>query len=134
MMHNFMAKPGTQKMIVNVYSPAVVLAADTDTAAGVGLGIGAAAIAFGNIIKTSYFREGASADVLVAETLGVIGTWSSGGWLLIDATNMKGWYQYGIPNACLVNGAKWVDIGIEIPDDKGTSVQIHIDLVRSLAW
>jgi len=48
---------------------------------------------------------------------------------------MPGWYEFGVPDAALANGAKWVDInlGMAAADD-AESTQIHIDLIRSVAW
>jgi len=66
-----------------------------------------------------YWREdegnvGATAVTLVA---GTRGTWSSGGFVEKDATNMPGFYELGIPDAALATGADWV--GMQI---KGTGI------------
>jgi hypothetical protein len=66
-----------------------------------------------------YWREdagdvGATAVSLVA---GTRGTWTSGGFVEKDATNMPGFYELGIPNAALATGADWV--GMQI---KGTGI------------
>jgi hypothetical protein len=95
--------------------------------------IGEEGFAHTSFESAGYFREGASAAVAITLAAGTLGTYTSGGWKEIDATNMPGCYQFGIPNACLANGAKWVDINIQ--DDGATHpIQLHIDLVRSVAW
>ena len=51
-----------------------------------------------------YIAEGGAADVSVAPVTGVLGTYSSGAWVQVDAANMPGLYQFGIPNAALATG------------------------------
>jgi hypothetical protein len=60
-------------------------------------------------IVWKYWREdsgnaGASSVTLVTATRG---TWTSGGFIEIDATNLPGWYEIGIPDAVLATGASW---------------------------
>lgn len=38
------------------------------------------------------------------------GTWTSGGFVAVDGTNMPGWYQLGVPNAAFASGARGVII------------------------
>ena len=42
-----------------------------------------------------------------------LGTWASGGFIVVDATNMPGAYTLGVPDAALASGAKWVIIMIK---------------------
>jgi hypothetical protein len=39
-----------------------------------------------------------------------VGTWASGGFVVVDGTNMPGLYQLGIPDAALASGASQVVI------------------------
>jgi hypothetical protein len=133
MMHQFFVKPGTTGLIVPVFVAAPSTLADV----GVLTGQGSGTVLFGDITKSSYYRpQGAAkgADVVIAMATMTVGSWASGGWVAIDATNMPGWYQFGVPDAALLHGSSYVAIGLEIPDTEGSSVQILIHLVRSLAY
>ncbi len=57
-----------------------------------------------------YHREGAASPVVVTLVDATVGTYTSSGFKATDGTNMPGTYEFGIPNAALVTGAKWVDI------------------------
>jgi len=57
-----------------------------------------------------YLREGAAAPVAVTLADLVVGTWASGGFKEIDATNMPGFYQVGVPNAAIAAGANSVSM------------------------
>jgi hypothetical protein len=48
-----------------------------------------------------YYVEGQGSSVQVSLQNMTLGTWVSGGFKEVDATNMPGWYQIGIPNAAL---------------------------------
>lgn len=52
-----------------------------------------------------YWRDGDSAATSITTGAGTLGTWSSGGIKEMDATNMPGWYEIGVPNAVLASGA-----------------------------
>lgn len=56
-----------------------------------------------------YYREaagtGATQVTLATQT---IGTWATGGFVELDATDMPGWYEIGVPNAVLATGADFV--------------------------
>lgn len=60
---------------------------------------------------TAYYKRdtdtGSTAISLASATLG---TWTSGGFKEVDSTNMKGVYEFGVPNACLASGAGQVVI------------------------
>lgn len=58
-----------------------------------------------------YIRDDQGATVQVTLATMTLGTWTTGGFIEIDAVNMPGWYEIGVPNAALVSGA---------------SVQIHL--------
>ncbi len=57
-----------------------------------------------------YYRQGAASATSMTLVTMTVGTWTSLGFKEIDATNMPGWYQLGIPNAALAAGAKSVKI------------------------
>jgi len=56
-----------------------------------------------------YRRQGANASVAVSLVTATLGTWSSGGFIVVDGTNMPGRYEIGIPNAAIAGGAAYVD-------------------------
>jgi len=53
-------------------------------------------------------RECDSSTAVVSLSGGTVGTWSSGGFKEVDATNMPGLYEVGIPNAAIASGSKSV--------------------------
>lgn len=57
-----------------------------------------------------YLREGAATPVAVTLADMTVGTWASGGFKEIDATNMPGFYQVGVPNAAIATGANSVSM------------------------
>lgn len=64
---------------------------------------GLAGLVFNTAGLTCYYRKGATgsptAVTLATQTVG--GAWSSGGFVEVDATNMKGVYRFDIPNAVI---------------------------------
>lgn len=50
-----------------------------------------------------YYCSGTMATSITLATM-TVGTWATGGFIQIDATNMPGWYQFGIPNAAIASG------------------------------
>lgn len=77
-------------------------------------GAGLAGLVYNSGSLTAYYHRDtdttATAMTLVTMT---VGTWTSLGFKEIDATNMPGWYQLGIPNAALASGAKSVAIHLK---------------------
>ncbi len=55
-----------------------------------------------------YYREGAATATAITLATMTLGTWATGGFIVIDGTNMPGCYQLGIPDAALATGAKSV--------------------------
>jgi len=51
-----------------------------------------------------YFAGDLSNDVQITLATASLGTWTSGGFVAVDNTNMPGWYEIGIPNAALDGG------------------------------
>lgn len=57
-------------------------------------------------LVASYWRPGGSRTAITLATLAsVTASYSSGGFIEIDATNMKGWYRLDLPDAVLATGA-----------------------------
>ena len=52
-----------------------------------------------------YYREGTASAVAITLATMTLGTWATGGFVVIDGTNMPGCYQIGIPDAALLTGA-----------------------------
>src|ERR1035438_2329247 len=55
-------------------------------------------------------NSGTSSAVTLAT--GTVGTWASGGFKEIDATNMPGFYEIGVPNVCLAS-SPWTVMSIQ---------------------
>ena len=77
-------------------------------------GAGLTGLAFNSGSLTAYYiRNGAASETAISLVTMTAGTWASGGFVEIDATNMPGWYQLGIPNAALATGADSVGIQLK---------------------
>ncbi len=92
-------------------------------------GSGLTGLAFGTAsLSWFYYREGAgtggTAVTLATQT---IGTWATGGFIELDATDMPGWYEIGIPNAALATGADFVGMVLKGAADMA-QVNIEIQL------
>lgn len=74
-----------------------------------------------------YIRNGANADTQVTLAAGTLGTWSSGGFIVVDATGMPGVYEIGVPNAAIVTGADTVHMMLQGATNM-TPVLIEIEL------
>lgn len=138
--HYFTFKPRTTNQRVNLFIPAAFIAGgSTETEAGVPSHEGKTGLAyddFDNTNQGSYRRDGETADTEFTIATATLGTWVSAGFVLIDDTNMPGVYEFGIPNACLLGGgAKFCDIILPFAlTVAATTVRIHIDLIRSIAY
>jgi hypothetical protein len=51
-----------------------------------------------------YFAGDLADEVQITLASATLGTWTSGGFVAVDNTNMPGWYELGIPNAALDGG------------------------------
>src|ERR1700704_1149310 len=70
-------------------------------------GAGLTGLTFASSGLTWYYireNQGASVQVTPIVTM-TLGTWTSGGFIEVDPTNMPGWYELGIPDAALASGA-----------------------------
>lgn len=75
----------------------------------------------------SYSREGTytrTAITMATQTVG--GAHSDGGFVEIDATNMKGVYRFDPPDAAFATGAEWVTIYLEFDGTKEYAQTIPI--------
>ncbi len=52
-----------------------------------------------------YYREGAGAAVAITLVTMTLGTWTSGGFIVVNATGHPGMYQLAVPDAALASGA-----------------------------
>lgn len=57
-----------------------------------------------------YIREGAASPTAIALVTATVGTWTSGGFIEVDATDMPGVYELHVPDAVLATGANSVAI------------------------
>ncbi len=80
-----------------------------DSSATTGVGLTGLVYNSGSL-TAYYYRQGAASAVSMTLVTMTVGTWTSLGFKEIDATNMPGWYQLGVPNAALAAGAKSVKI------------------------
>ncbi len=68
-------------------------------------GAGLTGLVFNTASLTCYYiRAGQSSATAVSLVTATLGTWTSGGFIVTDGTNMPGVYELGIPNACLTGG------------------------------
>lgn len=55
-------------------------------------------------LSAYYSREGDGGSTAISLVSASAGTWSSGGFVAVDGTNLPGIYELGLPNACLSTG------------------------------
>ncbi len=60
-----------------------------------------------------YYREGANATVAISLATQTLGTWATGGFIVVDGTNMPGVDQLGVPDLAFASGAKSVVIFLQ---------------------
>lgn len=79
----------------------LIFIADSSSTTGAGL----TGLAYNSASLVWYYFAGdLSNEVAVTLATATLGTWTSGGFVEVDATNMPGWYEIGIPNAALDGG------------------------------
>lgn len=72
-------------------------------------GAGLTGLTSGSSGLTAYYiREGANSTTVISLTSATLGTFTSSGFIEVDATNMPGVYEIGIPNAAIAASAKSV--------------------------
>jgi len=68
-------------------------------------GAGLTGLVFNSASLTAYYiKEGSSSATAITLATMTVGTWASGGFKEVDATNMPGVYEIGIPDAALSTG------------------------------
>lgn len=78
-----------------------ILVADSSSTTGSGL----TGLAFNTASLVAYYiREGDASPTAITLATMTVGTWATGGFKEIDATNMPGLYEVGLPNACFASG------------------------------
>jgi hypothetical protein len=92
-------KKGTTSKLVTIF------VADSSSATGAGL-TGLTNASSGLVCY--YYREGAGSAASVTLQSGTLGTYASGSFKEVDATNMPGVYQLGLPDAAISTGANAV--------------------------
>jgi len=79
----------------------LIFVADSSSTVGAGL----ANLAHDTASLVAYYFAGdLSNEVQITLATATLGTWTSGGFVAVDNTNMPGWYEIGIPNAALDGG------------------------------
>ncbi len=131
--HEYWMKPGSQEKSVVFHTHGCT--ATTDNVEGL---TGAVAKIFSDFDagagKSTYYREGASAVVALDLVTKSLGTWVTGGLLLLSDTLMPGCYVLDVPNAAIERGADYCLISLAEFDDAGSGqVLVMIHLIRSLA-
>ena len=77
-------------------------------------GAGLTGLVFNSAGLTAYYhRDTDTTATAIALVTMTVGTYTSGGFAQIDATNMPGWYQFCPPNAVLAAGAKSVGLHLK---------------------
>lgn len=127
-------KAGSKRNIVPIFFRTLILAADTESAAGIITGLGKAAVAYNTATLTAYYkRQGEAAATAITLAAGTIGTFVSGGLILVDDTNAPGLCEFGIPDTVVRKGAKWATISF-----KGITgveeITLLLNLARSIAY
>lgn len=78
-------------------------------------------------VTVYYAREGVASPVAVVLSAGTPGTWSSGGWVELNAGNTPGVYQFGIPNAAIAASAR--DVVFHISATGAQTQVVRVPLV-----
>ena len=72
-------------------------------------GMGKTGVAYGDV-SYGYWREGAATGANGTCVTMSKGTYADHGWVEVDATNLPGVYQFGVPDAALATGANAVTV------------------------
>ena len=104
---------------------ALIFVPDSSSSTGAGL----TGLAWNSASLSWYYYREAAGTGATAVTLATqaIGTWATGGFVELDATNMPGWYEIGIPDAVLATGVKFVGMQLKGATNMGP-VDIEIQL------
>ena len=81
-------------------------------------------------VNISYARAGAARVAVEEATLAsAAAAWSSGGFILVDDTNMPGVYRFDVPDAALVAGVSFVAITFAFTGVRTKNVIIGLSMV-----
>jgi len=95
-------KKGTTSKLVEIFI------SDSSSTTGAGL----AGVLYSDI-TAYYYRSGDAGATAITLATMTLGTWVSGGFIELDATNMPGRYQLGVPDAALATGVDQVGIDLK---------------------
>lgn len=96
-------------------------------------GDGLTGIAFGDITGY-YYRSGAAAVVeLAALKTMTLGTWVTEGFIEVDAVNMPGYYQLGLPDVALIAGVNQVNFLLKGATNMAP-LPLEIQLIDPIAY
>lgn len=95
--------PGSTSVLVRIFIQ------DSSSTTGAGL-TGLTSGSSGLVCYRARDDDGNAGATQISLSGGTRGTWSSGGFVEKDATNMPGFYELGIPDAALATGSRTVDI------------------------
>ena len=83
----------------------LIFIADSSSTTGAGL----ANLVFNSAgLVAYYYASDLANDVQITLVTATLGTFTSGGFVAVDNTNMPGWYEFGIPDAALDGGTEAV--------------------------
>ena len=83
----------------------LIFIADSSSTTGAGL----ANLVFNSAgLVAYYYASDLANDVQITLVTATLGTYTSGGLVAVDNTNMPGWYEFGIPDAALDGGTEAV--------------------------
>lgn len=80
-------------------------------------------------LSAAYIRETDATVTTISLSAGTVGTWSSGGFKEVDATNFPGLYELGLPNAALASGASTTILLRGAANMVVTTAEIELDAV-----
>jgi hypothetical protein len=93
------------------------------------IGAKLAGLVYNTASLTAYYNREGAAGAATAITLATAtkGTWVTGGFIAIDATNIPGAYELHLPNAALATGAKSLYVSL-----KGATNLVPLDILIEL--
>lgn len=96
-------------------------------------GSGLTGLVYNSVGLTAYYvREGASAATAITLATMVVGTWATGGFKEVDAANLPGVYEVGIPDAALATGASTVVVYFKGAANMAPTIkEIQLDSARN---
>ena len=114
---------GTTSKIVHIFIP------DSSSTTGAGL----TGLVFNSASLTAYYmRPGDTSATAITLATATLGTWATGGFKEVSATNLPGVYEVSIPDACLATGANQCVIMLKGATNMApTILEIQLDAVNN---